>query len=322
MHARFQPFAQAFKASRQWTQYSQARQRPRIAAFIYQSCHRNFSLRSPLSALRKITQVSRRRVSTAAQNVKDKKYAEQIVIYEAGSNRTAFIGTWKAIALFQFGVCTVWLAPHLYLNQNQPDKRIRVFQTVGVMALATIPSIILSFITAPFVTSVKLWPIPPHARHSLTALRSFAANLPATTKLTFQTLRIFPMPKHTTIYAHELRALPPRKFRFANIELPKSVAWTQRQRAKSLLKRAWEFVEERRFRFYVKEGVAYTMKTGVPGVWEEVARGIRARTETKGEKKGAGRDGTRRIASNKSVPAKKDVRVQVPEVRRQTSRRV
>ncbi|KAK7189353.1 hypothetical protein DPSP01_013950 [Paraphaeosphaeria sporulosa] len=322
MHARFQPFAQAFKAPRQWTQYSQARQQPRLAASICQSCHRNFSLRSPLSALRKITQASRRRVSTAAQNVKDKKYAEQIVVYEAGSNRTAFIGTWKAIALFQFGVCTVWLAPHLYLNQNQPDKSVRVFQTVGVMALATIPSIILSFITAPFVTSIKLWPIPPHARHSLTALRSFAANLPATTKLTFQTLRIFPMPKHTTIYAHELRALPPRKFRFANIELPKSAAWAQRQREKSLFKRAWEFVEERRFKFYVKEGVAYTMKTGVPGVWEEVARGIKARTETKGDRKEGGGDRTRRIASKKAVPAKKDVGVQMPAIRRQTSRRV
>lgn len=65
----------------------------------------------------------------SANNIAE--YAEQIVIYEAGSNRTAFIGTWKAIALFQFGVCTVWLAPHLYLNENQPDKNIRVFQTVG-----------------------------------------------------------------------------------------------------------------------------------------------------------------------------------------------
>ncbi|KAJ4357284.1 uncharacterized protein N0V89_001859 [Didymosphaeria variabile] len=153
------------------------------------------------------------------------------------------------------------------------------------MALATIPSIILSFITAPFVTSIKLWPIPPHARHSLTALRSFAANLPPTTKLTFQTLRIFPMPKHTTLYAHELRASP-RKFRFANIELPKNDAWKQRQREKSLLTRAWEFVEERRFKFYVKESRAYTMKTGVPGVWEEVARGLGSGRRRRRRRKG------------------------------------
>lgn len=130
------------------------------------------------------------------------------------------------------------------------------------------------------------------------------------------------MPKHTTIYAHELRALPPRKFRFANIELHKSAAWAQRQREKSLLKRAWEFVEERRFKFYVKEGIAYTMKTGVPGVWEEIARGIRERTEKNGEKKVAGGDKARRIASKKIVPARKDVRVQMPEIKRQTSRRV
>jgi hypothetical protein len=132
------------------------------------------------------------------------------------------------------------------------------------------------------------------------------------------------MPKHTTIYANELRALPPRKFRFANIEVPKSDAWKQRQREKSLVKRAWEFVEERRFKFYVKESRAYTMKTGVPGVWEEVARGIRESTEREkmGEKKAKGGDTARRVVRSKTVAVKKDVRVQMPEVKRQTSRRV
>jgi hypothetical protein len=87
------------------------------------------------------------------------EYAEQIVIYEAGSNRTAFIGTWKAIALFQFGVCTVWLAPHLYLNENQPDKSIRVFQTIGGT------SRVLSLTHTAFFTV-------PSSEHVLNKLRS------------------------------------------------------------------------------------------------------------------------------------------------------
>ncbi|KAF1975468.1 hypothetical protein BU23DRAFT_529980 [Bimuria novae-zelandiae CBS 107.79] len=330
MHPRYQTFAYAFRASRLWTRPGGPSQRPRIAAFICQSCQRNFFLKSPLSALRKATQTARRNVTTAAKNVKDKKYAEQIIIYEAGSNRTAFIGTWKAIALFQFGVCTVWLAPHLYLNENQPDKSVRVFQTVAVMALATLPSLILSFITAPFVTSIKLWPVPPNARHSLTALRAFVANLPPTTKLTIQTLRIFPMPKHTTVYAHELRALPPRPLRFANIVLPKSAAWRQRQAEKPLWKGLWEFIEEKRFKFYVKEGTTYTMRTGVPGVWEEVARGIRERTEreeseNEGDGKGKGRKIVKAVKGKKvgELGGKKAVaRPVVPAVKRQTARPV
>lgn len=136
------------------------------------------------------------------------------------------------------------------------------------------------------------------------------------------------MPKHTTLYAHELRALPPRKFRFANIELPKNDAWKQRQREKSLLKRAWEFIEERRFKFYVKESRAYTMKTGVPGVWEEVARAIRERTEREkeggkvGVKKVDGGEKGRKVGARKTAGKKKDVGVKIPEVKRQTSRPV
>ena len=117
--------------------------------------------------------------------------------------------------------------------------------------------------------------------------------------------------------------MPPHTFRFANIELPKNAAWAERQRQKSFFKRAWEIIEERRFKFYIKEGIAYTMKTGVPGVWEEVARGIRARSETNGEKKEAAGDRPKRIAGKKIVPAKKEVvKVQIPQVRRQTLRRV
>lgn len=63
------------------------------------------------------------------------------------------------------------------------------------------------------------------------------------------------------------------------------------------------------------------MKTGVPGVWEEVARGIKARTETTGGKEAAS-DQTKRVARQKLVPAEKAVRVQIPAVRRQTSRRM
>jgi hypothetical protein len=58
----------------------------------------------------------------------------------------------------------------------------------------------------------------------------------------------------------------------------------QRQREKGVFKRMMEVINEPRFKFYVKEGRLYTMKTGVPGVWEEVARRIQEQTADESER--------------------------------------
>jgi hypothetical protein len=60
--------------------------------------------------------------------------------------------------------------------------------------------------------------------------------------------------------------------------------WVQRQREKGVFRRMMEVINEPRFKFYVKEGRLYTMKTGVPGVWEEVARRIQEQTADETEK--------------------------------------
>jgi hypothetical protein len=113
-----------------------------------------------------------------------------------------------------------------------------------------------------------------HFANSLTTKPVTTAN----TKLEFVTLRIFPFRKHTSAFVHELRALPPRKMRLANIELPKNDEWARRQRGKGIFKRMYEVISEPRYKFYVKEGRTYTMKTGVPGVWEQVASRIQEQT--------------------------------------------
>jgi hypothetical protein len=113
-----------------------------------------------------------------------------------------------------------------------------------------------------------------HFANSLTTKPVATAN----TKLEFVTLRIFPFRKHTSAFLHELRALPPKKMRLANIELPKDDEWTRRQRGKGIFKRMYEVISEPRYKFYVKEGRTYTMKTGVPGVWEQVASRIQEQT--------------------------------------------
>ncbi|KAL5114976.1 hypothetical protein ACEQ8H_007149 [Pleosporales sp. CAS-2024a] len=152
---------------------------------------------------------------------------------------------------------------------------------VGV--LGTIPTLTLAYVTAPFTQQVFLQ-IPEYARRNRNDLMHFARSLAtkpidtANTKLEFVTLRIFPFRKHTSAFLHELRALPPRKLRLANIEIPKTAHWAKRQRAKGILRRMYEVMNEPRFKFYIKEGRLYTMKTGVPGVWEEVAKRIQEQT--------------------------------------------
>lgn len=107
--------------------------------------------------------------------------------------------------------------------------------------------------------------------------------------------------------------------RLANIELPKGEEWAKRQREKGIFKRMYEVISEPRFKFYVKEGRLYTMKTGVPGVWEEVAKRIQEQTAS----------ASRRLeVQGKSVMRRSLVRRPLPPVakeeriKRQTSRQL
>lgn len=138
----------------------------------------------------------------------------------------------------------------------------------------------------------------------------------ANTKLEFTTLRIFPFRKNTSAFIHELRALPPRKLRAANIELPKSDDWAARQRSKGIMRRMLEVISEPRYKFHVKPGRKYTIGTGVPGIWEEVAKRIQNQTIAEKEEKQLGKGTQRPIV-------RKPVQRAIPQerIRRQTARR-
>lgn len=178
--------------------------------------------------------------------------------------------------------------------------------------------------TAPFVHQVFLQ-IPEYARRSRQDLMHFARTLntnpkgTANTKLEFVTLRIFPFRKHTTAFLHELRALPPMKMRLANIELPKSDEWVKRQRQKGIFRRMFEVINEPRFKFYVKEGRMYTMKTGVPGVWEEVAKRIVDQTAAEKEETDKTKSTVRRPIIVRR-PVRLTAKSDIDRIKRQTSR--
>jgi len=249
---------------------------PRASSLIGKSCRNKFSTSPALRWVDKAKEVPK----TAGR---DLKYKSRLLIYDAGDIRTTWVSFWKAIALLQFGTTLVFGVPPLWNNSNQPDPNVRKFQAILVGILGTIPTMTLAYVTAPFVHQVFLQ-IPEYARRSKKDLHHFAKSLrvnpraTANTKLEFVTLRIFPFRKNTAAFLHELRALPPKRFRLANIELPKTKAWAQRQREKGMGTKLLALMNEPRFKFHVKEGRLFTLKTGVPGVWEEVAARIQQQT--------------------------------------------
>jgi hypothetical protein len=258
-------------------------------------------------------------------------YKSRLLIYDAGDTRTMWVSFWKAMALLQFGTTLVFAVPPLWTNTNQPDPRLRKATAILVGILGTIPTLTMAYVTAPFAHQVFLQ-IPNHARRSRKDLMAFAATLTtqpaatANTKLEFVTLRIFPFRRTTSAFLHELRALPSRRMRLANIEIPKSDAWAARQRAKGIWRRFLDVVNEPRFKFFVKEGRLYTMKTGAPGVWEEVARRIQQQTLEEAEREALKRGDVEVLKKNKVVARRPVVRRPVvpsevrERVKRQTAR--
>ncbi|KAH3910994.1 hypothetical protein HBI56_001950 [Parastagonospora nodorum] len=273
MRPLFPTFTAALKRSLLGSNVGRPTTRFRYTQFVCRSCQQKFSTSPTLRLLGGAKKVAE----------KERKYKSRLLIYDAGDARTTWISFWKAVALLQCGTTFVFAVPLLWKNENEPDPRLRKATAILVGILGTIPTLTLGYLTAPFTHRVYLQ-IPEYARRSRKDLMHFANTLitkpvdTANTKLEFVTLRIFPFRKQTSVFLHELRALPPKKMRFANIELPKSDDWVQRQRQKGLFKRFYEAISEPRFKFFVKEGRSYTMKTGVPGVWEEVAKRIQQQT--------------------------------------------
>ena len=112
----------------------------------------------------------------------------------------------------------------------------------------------------------------------------------------------------------------------ANLERIKGKNWEAEQKKKGVGRKLWNLVNEPRWKFYVKPGHAYTVRTGVPGVWEEIARVIQEQT-AKIEAKGASKGllGREKLSKQATITAKEPPKVterKVPDttIRRQTFR--
>jgi hypothetical protein len=136
MHSRFYVLTQAFRSSRPWARAARPTVRHRISQYVCKSCRHNFSTSSILRKTAEVTKNASKQQSKRYGIMKITKltkveYPRQLVIYDAGEMRSTFVVFWKATAIFQFGVACVWFAPLFYKNENQPDKDVRLLQTVG-----------------------------------------------------------------------------------------------------------------------------------------------------------------------------------------------
>lgn len=218
----------------------------------------------------------------------DVKYPSSLNIFHAGSGLTAYIGTLKLASILIFANSCLLQGPTLYLDSSATDTS--TFWTPAAVALSSVPMVVFQLMTGPFVNSVHVQ-LPDAARRSQQALQAFAARPPAETRLSFTTLRFFPLPKRRAVRLGDLRVLPPKMGRIANLEyLPPGL----RRRCDERGRKAgwWEGLIAGRRRFHVRPGERFTASTQGPGVWKELLKVIEEQDAAIGENVGTAKAGS------------------------------
>ncbi len=137
----------------------------------------------------------------------------------------------------------------------------------SVIAGGVVPMVVVSAITAPYVNAVHLR-VPRFARLSTAALHRFSLQLPPETRLDLTTLRMTGLPKTVGTRVSDLRVLPKRLFRLANLE--------RIRRGPSRESPLWASLSqlvEPRNKFYVAEGKGGG-RSKASGIWEKVLKHI------------------------------------------------
>ena len=115
-------------------------------------------------------------------------YPERLLIYHSGTPKAALVGFIKLGVVFFFAGTTLFVAPTYIESSAEPN-----WKAAPVIAIGTIPMLIVSIMTAPFVASVHMR-VPATARSSRAVLLRYCANLPPRTALDFTTVRLIWLP--------------------------------------------------------------------------------------------------------------------------------
>ncbi|KAK1635942.1 hypothetical protein BDP81DRAFT_394602 [Colletotrichum phormii] len=124
---------------------------------------------------------------------------ERLLIYHAGTGRTAFLAFWKITTVFSC-VFFCFVAAPSYVRAE--DKTLT--EAAGLAACGIIPFLFISYTSAPFVTFIYLR-LPPYARQSRALLERYVRTLPPTAQLEIGTMGLVTRPRLTAVTAAELR---------------------------------------------------------------------------------------------------------------------
>ncbi|KAH7156557.1 hypothetical protein EDB81DRAFT_757004 [Dactylonectria macrodidyma] len=136
-------------------------------------------------------------------------FPERLIIYHAGTGRTTFLAMVKVTTLFMGAFFCLVIAP-AYIKDEKP-----ALETAGIALCGIIPFIVVTYITAPFVTHMYLH-LPAHARASQSTLELFLRSMPLSTQLTFTTMSSIAKPRYSSLLAGELTPTS-RRFGLVNL---------------------------------------------------------------------------------------------------------
>ncbi|KXH53594.1 hypothetical protein CSIM01_08864 [Colletotrichum simmondsii] len=124
---------------------------------------------------------------------------ERLLIYHAGTGRTAFLAFWKITTVFSC-VFFCFVAAPSYVRAE--DKTLT--EAAGLAACGIIPFLFVAYTSAPFVTYIYLR-LPPYARQSRALLERYVRTLPPTAQLEIGTMGLATRPRLTAVTAASLR---------------------------------------------------------------------------------------------------------------------
>ncbi|KAK8122461.1 hypothetical protein PG984_011131 [Apiospora sp. TS-2023a] len=179
-------------------------------------------------------------------------YPERLCIYHAGTGRVTFLACLKLSTIFVFAFFGFVVTPTYIEKTGWGDTTLRT------VAAAIGPLVIVGYLTSPFVSFMHLR-LPPFARVSEEALRSFVRRLPSqaqTTELDITTMSTIAKPRVSKVKLSELR---PANQRFGIVNYVRD---TTAENAT----RKWY-----NFRAVGKFNVQHNKSPRVRGVWEEIA---------------------------------------------------
>jgi len=158
---------------------------------------------------------------------KKPKYPERLLIYHAGTGRTAFIGCMKVTTIMIFGFFSLLIAPSHLLHSIEGSP---IWFAPTAVFFGVAPMVFFTALSKPYVTYIHLR-VPPFARNSSELLSRFSKNPPKDTKIELTTLNLIGMQQVTRVLVSDLVPFK-RRFSLANyallaekIERTKKLPW-------------------------------------------------------------------------------------------------